>query len=241
VAQVLGRGSGAAATEEAEGKAEGGVGSEGEQSDEDGGEEGEEVEDRPALHVHGEGDGPVELLEGKMEAPAAVSDPACEAPMQGPAAPDPLPSKAAEPLDDLEWLEDTAQPAPARKARKKKKGRKGRGSEAAAAQEAEGKVEGGVGSEGEQNDDDRGEEDEEIEGRPAPYEDRGGDGTVELLESKMEAPATASKQSEAEPLACPSSPQVGSCMTPDHHCATFSLSGRLLFAGGGGRARFGWP
>jgi hypothetical protein len=73
-----GQGRGAAAAEEAEGKVEGHVGSEGERSDEGGGEEGAETEGRPALHEHGGGDnsvaGPPQLIES--ETPAPLSEPA---------------------------------------------------------------------------------------------------------------------------------------------------------------------
>jgi hypothetical protein len=71
-----GQGSGAAAADKVEGKMEGALASEGEQSDEDGREEGRETEDRPALEEHGGGDDSVELLESEMGAPAPLSDPA---------------------------------------------------------------------------------------------------------------------------------------------------------------------
>jgi hypothetical protein len=70
-----GQGSEATAAEEAESKVEGRVASEGEQSDEDGGEEGAETEGLP-LHVHGGGDSTVEPLERETVGPAAFSGPA---------------------------------------------------------------------------------------------------------------------------------------------------------------------
>jgi hypothetical protein len=101
---------------------------------------------------------------------------------------------AARPLDDLAWIEGTADTAPARKARRKrKKGRKGRGGGTATAEEAEGKVKGRVGSEGEQSDEEGGEGGAEAEDRLAlnAHGDEE-DATVELVESLPEAPAPAS-------------------------------------------------
>jgi hypothetical protein len=119
-------------------------------------------------------------------------------------------------LDDLAWIEGTADTAPAGKARRKrKKGRKGRGGGPAAAEEAEGKVEGQVNDEGEQSDEEDGgeggaeaedplalhahgdEEDatvelvEELSGAPAPVSDpaHGEDASEELVESLSEAAA----------------------------------------------------
>jgi hypothetical protein len=101
-------------------------------------------------------------------------------------------------LDDLAWIEGTADTAPAGKARKKrKKGRKGRGSGTATAEEAEGKAEGRVGSEGEQSDEDGGEGGAEAEDPLALHADEE-DAYVELLESFLEAPPPVSDPAHGE-------------------------------------------
>jgi hypothetical protein len=158
-----------------------------------------------------------------------------------------------EPLDELEWLKDKADPDPARKARRKrKKGKKRRGQGGAAVEEAQGKAEGPIGSEGEQSDEDGGEEGAGTEDRPALHAHGGGDGTVEAVESETEVPAPASDAAggdmlagEAEIPTCASGPaggeQVMSCLTPVRY-ALIRLSVTVVgVAGGGGRARVRWP